>query len=113
MGRSEECYESANNTSFDDLFDGWVSLLGEEFAELGCSLDLEIDLLGEDAFDHLWEVLVQLEQQTYVSKLYILSIETNLEILFSGGAVARAFMVEVVTVSSNGPSDWPDTTPTK
>jgi hypothetical protein len=60
VGRSQKLDETANNASLNNLFDRWVALLGEKLSEFGGSLDLEVDLLGEDTFDHLREVLVQL-----------------------------------------------------
>lgn len=57
---SKELDESADDTGLDDLLNGRVSLLGEEFSELGCGLDLEVDLIREDTSDHLRKILVQL-----------------------------------------------------
>ena len=52
--------KSADNAGLNDLFDGGVSLLGEEFSELGGRLDLLVDLVREDTLDHLGEFFVQL-----------------------------------------------------
>lgn len=60
MGRSEELDEAADDASLDNLLDWRVALFGEQLSEFGSGLDLEIDLLGEDALNHLGEVLVQL-----------------------------------------------------
>jgi hypothetical protein len=60
VGRAQELDKAADDTGLDDPLDGRVALLGQELAELGRGLDLLVDLLGEDALDHLGEVLVQL-----------------------------------------------------
>lgn len=60
VGRSEELDKAADDTGLDDFFDGWVSLLGQEFAELGRGVDLLLELVGEDTSNHLGKVLVQL-----------------------------------------------------
>jgi hypothetical protein len=60
MWGSEKFNESANNTGLDDLLDGGIALLGKQLSELRRSLNLEVDLIGEDACDHLREVLVEL-----------------------------------------------------
>lgn len=60
VGRSEEFDETADDTSLDDLLDRGVALLGEKLAELGGGVDLLFHLVGEDAGDHLGEVLVEL-----------------------------------------------------
>ncbi|KUI56758.1 hypothetical protein VP1G_10880 [Cytospora mali] len=58
--RSEELDESGNNTGLDDLFDGRVALFGQKLSKAGCSLNLQIDLVGEDALYHLRKILAQL-----------------------------------------------------
>jgi hypothetical protein len=60
MGGSQELDEAADNTGLDDLLDGRVPLLGQKLSELGGGLDLEVDLVGEDARNHLRKILVQL-----------------------------------------------------
>jgi hypothetical protein len=67
VGRAQELYKAADDTGLDDPLDGRVAFLGQELAELGRGLDLLIDLLGEDALDHLGEVLVQLAGQVSVA----------------------------------------------
>ena len=62
VGRAEELDKAAHDTGLDDFLDGGVALLGEEFPELGRGLDLLINLGGEDAGDHLREVLIELEE---------------------------------------------------
>lgn len=57
---SQELDEAANDASLDDFLDGRVALLGQELSELGGGLDLEVDLVGEDARNHLREILVKL-----------------------------------------------------
>lgn len=54
---SEKLDETADDTSLDDLFDRRVALLGQQFAESGGSLNLQIDLVGENALDHLRKIL--------------------------------------------------------
>jgi hypothetical protein len=68
--RSQELDEAADHTGFDDLLDGRVSLLGEKLSELGRGLDLSINLIGEDAFHHLWQFHIELED------IRIISIDT-------------------------------------
>jgi hypothetical protein len=63
MGRSEELNKTANNTGLDNFLDGWVSFFRKELSEFGSGLNLQVDLFGENAFDHLWEIFVQLFQQ--------------------------------------------------
>lgn len=57
---SQELDEAANDASLDDFLDGRVALLGQELSELGGGLDLEVDLVGEDARNHLRKILVKL-----------------------------------------------------
>jgi hypothetical protein len=57
---SQELDEAADDTGLDDLLDGRVPLLGQKLSELGGGLDLEVDLVGEDARNHLRKILVQL-----------------------------------------------------
>lgn len=57
---SQELDEAANDASLDDLLDGRVALLGQKLSELGGGLDLEVDLVGEDARNHLRKILVKL-----------------------------------------------------
>jgi len=60
VGRAEELDKAADDASFDDLLDRRVAFLRQELSELGGGLNLEIDLVREDALNHLREVLVQL-----------------------------------------------------
>jgi hypothetical protein len=60
---SEELDKSADDTSLDDFFNRRVSLFGQQFSELGRGLDLEVDLVREDAGYHLRKILVQLERR--------------------------------------------------
>lgn len=61
VGGPEELDEAAHDAGLDDLLNGRVALLGQQLAELGCGLDLLVDLLGKDALDHLGELLLQLQ----------------------------------------------------
>lgn len=58
--RSEEFDKAADDTGLDDLLDRRVALLRQKLSETGSSLNLEIDLLGEDALYHLGKVFGQL-----------------------------------------------------
>ena len=64
VGGAKELNEAAHDTSLNDFLDRRVALLGEEFPELRRGLDLLINLVGEDARDHLREVLVELERSS-------------------------------------------------
>jgi hypothetical protein len=57
---AKELDETSNNTGLDNTLDGGVALLGEQFAELGGSLNLFLNLVGEDTLHHLGELDVQL-----------------------------------------------------
>lgn len=61
---TEELDEAADNAGLDDLLDRWVSLLRKELSELGGGLNLKIDLVGQNAGNHLWKILVQLKSNT-------------------------------------------------
>jgi hypothetical protein len=61
MRRPEKIDESGDDARLDDLLNGWIALLAEELSELGGSLDLLIDLVGENALNHLRKVLVELK----------------------------------------------------
>lgn len=61
VGGSEEFNEAAHDTGLDDTLNGGVALLGEQFPELGGGLDLLVDLIGEDALNHLGELHIKLE----------------------------------------------------
>lgn len=63
---SQELDKTTNNAGLDDLLDRGVALLGKKLSELGCGLNLRIDLVREDTLHHLRKVLIQLE--TGVSK---------------------------------------------
>lgn len=63
VGGSEEFNEAAHDTGLDDTLNGRVALLGEQFPELGGGLDLLVDLIGEDALNHLGELHIKLENQ--------------------------------------------------
>ena len=63
LDTKEHFDQSADNSSLDNFFNRWVSLLGEKLSELCSSLDLKVDLFGENAGDHLGKVLIQLCQQ--------------------------------------------------
>lgn len=67
MWRAEELDEAADNTGLDNLLDRWVSLLRKELSELGGGLNLEIDLVGENAGNHLWKILVQLYRKPWLA----------------------------------------------
>lgn len=60
MRRSEELDESGDNAGLDDLFDRGVALFGQKLPKTGGSLNLQIDLVGEDALYHLRKILAQL-----------------------------------------------------
>ena len=45
MRRLKELNKTADDTSLDDLLDGRITLLGEKLAELGCGLDLKLNLI--------------------------------------------------------------------
>lgn len=60
MRGAEKLDEAADNTGLDHLLDRRVALLGQQLPEPGSSLDLEVDLLGEDALHHLRKILGQL-----------------------------------------------------
>jgi hypothetical protein len=61
MRGAEEFDEAAHDAGFDDALDRGVAFLGEQLSELGSGLHLLVDLLGEDAFDHLREFDIQLK----------------------------------------------------
>lgn len=61
VGRSQELDKAADDASLDDLLDGRIALLGQELPESGCGLDLQVDLIGEDALHHLRKILAQLQ----------------------------------------------------
>lgn len=63
---SQELDKTTNDASLDDLLDRGVALLGKKLSELGCGLNLRIDLVREDTLHHLRKILIQLE--TGVSK---------------------------------------------
>lgn len=71
VGGSQELDEAADDTGLDDLLDGRVPLLGQKLSELGGGLDLEIDLVGEDARNHLRKILIQLFGTMLASALTI------------------------------------------
>lgn len=60
VGGAQELDEAGDDTRLDNALDGGVALLGQQLAELGRGLDLLVDLFGEDALDHLGELLVEL-----------------------------------------------------
>jgi hypothetical protein len=66
VGRAKELDKAANDARLDDLLNRGVALLGQKLSELGCRLDLKVDLLGEDALDHLRQVLVQLRSSVSI-----------------------------------------------
>lgn len=57
---AQELDKAAHDARLDDALDGGVALLGQQLAELGRGLDLLVDLLGEDALDHLGKLFVEL-----------------------------------------------------
>ena len=60
VGGAQELYKSADNASLNNALDGRVALLRQELAELCGCLNLLVDLVGENALDHLGELLVEL-----------------------------------------------------
>jgi hypothetical protein len=66
----EEFDKSTNNPGLDNLFDGRISLFRQEFSEFCSGLNLEIDLIGEDARNHLREIFVQLNSKLIVNILF-------------------------------------------
>jgi hypothetical protein len=60
MWRPEKLNEATHNAGLDHSLNRGVTLLGEEFPELGCSLDLLVDLFGKDTLHHLGEILIEL-----------------------------------------------------
>lgn len=60
MCRTKKFNEARNHTAFDDAFDGGISLLGQDFPKLGSCTELLLDVVGEDASTHLWELLQNL-----------------------------------------------------
>lgn len=64
VGRAEELDEAGDDAGLDDLLNGGVPLLGEEFSEFRGGRDLEFDLVGEDALDHLWEFDIELDENS-------------------------------------------------
>lgn len=62
MRGSQKLDKAANDTGLDDLLDRGVTLLGQQLSELCGGLNLRIDLVREDALNHLRKVLVQLRQ---------------------------------------------------
>src|SRR4029434_7579899 len=67
MGGPKELDKTAHDAGLDDLLDGRAALLAKQLAELGCGLDLEVDLVRKDAGDHLGEVLIELCTVTLTS----------------------------------------------
>ena len=67
VGGAQELDEAADDTRLNHALDGRVALLGQELPELCRRLDLLVDLLGEDALDHLGELLVELAQDVSMS----------------------------------------------
>lgn len=61
---AEKLHEAADNAGLDDLLDRWVSLLRKELSELGGGLNLEIDLVGQNAGNHLWKIFIQLQSKS-------------------------------------------------
>jgi hypothetical protein len=68
---AQELHKSANNTGLDNTFNRRIALLGEQLSEFGCSLNLRLNLVGEDALDHLRELHVELKQEFFISHLFI------------------------------------------
>jgi hypothetical protein len=57
---AEELDEAADDTGLDDFLDGRIAFFRQKLSEFGRGLDLRFDLVGEDAFDHLWQFGAQL-----------------------------------------------------
>lgn len=70
MRGAKELDEAADDSGLDNLLDRRVTLLRQKLPKTGCGLNLQIDLLGEDALHHLREILAQL-------KRVIISISTR------------------------------------
>jgi hypothetical protein len=68
MGRAQELDEAAHDAGLDDLLDRRVALFAEQFPELCGGLDLEVNLVREDAGDHLGEVLIELRILTLANE---------------------------------------------
>ncbi len=66
MRRTKEFDESAYDAGFDDPLDRGVALLGQQFSELCSSLDLVVDLIGEDSFDHFRKFFIELKRSALV-----------------------------------------------
>jgi hypothetical protein len=60
MWGSEEFDEAADHAGLNDFLNGRVSFLGEEFPEFGGGLNLSVDLVREDSFDHFRQLGAQL-----------------------------------------------------
>ena len=60
MRRTKELHKAAHNTGLDYTLDGRIPLFRKQFAELGCGLDLGVDLVGEDTCDHVWQFFIEL-----------------------------------------------------
>lgn len=60
MRGSQELDKTTNDAGLDDLLDRGVALLRKKLSELGCGLNLRIDLVREDTLHHLRKVLIQL-----------------------------------------------------
>lgn len=60
VGGSEELDKSADDAGLYDLLDRRVALLGEKLPESSGGLDLQVNLIGEDALHHLRKILAQL-----------------------------------------------------
>jgi hypothetical protein len=57
---AEELDKAADNTGLDNALNRGVALLGQQLAELGGSLNLLLNLIGEDTLHHLGEFDVEL-----------------------------------------------------
>lgn len=60
MWASQELYESVDDTTFDNALNGRVPFLGQELAELGGAVELQLRVVGEDAVDHDGKLLGEL-----------------------------------------------------
>ena len=60
----EEFHKTAHDARLDNTLNGRVAFLGKQLPEFGCALDLRLNLVGENALDHLREFHIELEINT-------------------------------------------------